>query len=306
MRVTARALYAASLTFAVLLAAITTMYWVSTPSGRHGDMSGLEVYGYCSLANDSLVCAGSIVNSESSIIPVDNISLSTQEYRGLVRLYPYMIVKEDSTTWFLFYLNRNGSYIFYSTDGVTSMVWKGHTDLFKPVSLNPVRVFRETHGSSRTSGLIPIELNDYKFLSNSSTGYYGVLEFNRSVPAEYVDVKLMVLHDRLAWEEAETNVSKKVFIIPFQTLLYEAERGSLLGYPSRVTVEYQSKTEANTSVSLIVYKTKSVSLSIEWGGIAHNDILPILPPHLAASLFRTLPYFLYSSPVLQTAVAPTR
>ncbi len=306
MRVTTRALYVASLAIAVLLATIATVYWVSSPSGSHGDMSELEIYGYCSISNGSLVCTGSIVNGGSSIHPVGNISVSTKGYTGMIILYPYMVVKEDSSVWFMFYLHGNGSYVFYSSDGVTTMTWKGRTTPFRTSSLKPVRVFWESHSSSRNSGLIPIELNEYKFLSNSSTGYYGVLVFNRSVPTGYVDVKLMVLHDRLAWEVLETNVSKGVFVIPFQTLLYEAEGRNLLGYPSRVTVEYQSKVEANTSVLLIVYKTESVSLGIEWGGVVHNDILPILPPHLAASLFRALPYFPYNSFVLQTAVAPTR
>lgn len=306
MRVTGRALYLASLAVAVLLATIATVYWVSTPSGRHGDMGELEVYGYCSVANGSLICMGSMVNGGSSIIPVENISVSTSGYSGLVRLYPYMVIKEDSSVWFMFYLHGNGSYIFYSSDGVTSMTWRGRTAPFRTSRFNPVRVFWESHGSSRSSGLIPIELNDYKFLSNTSCSYYGVLEFNRSLPVDYVDVKLMILHDRLAWEEVETNISEGVFVIPFQTLLYEAESGSLLGYPSRVTVEYHSGTEANTSITLAVYKTRSVLLGLEWGGMVRSDILPILPPHLAASLSRALPYFLYSSPVPQTAVAPTR
>jgi hypothetical protein len=306
LRVTGRALYVASLLIAVLLAGLATAYWVYTPSYRNGDNGDLRVYGLCSMINGSLICAGSLVNGGSSIIPVENVSVSTPGYSGLVRLYPYLVVKDGSSAWFLFYLRGNGSYLFYSSDGVTRMMWRGVTSPFNMTGFESVRVFWESHGSSRRSGLIPIELNDYRFISNESCSYYGILVFNRSLPVEYVDVKLMVLHDRLAWEEVDTNVSDRVFVIPLQTFLFEAEGGGLTGYPSRVTVEYQSDAEDNTSVTLYVYKTSSVVLGLEWGGLFHNSILPILPPHLAASLLNASPYFLDISPVLQTEKAPTR
>jgi hypothetical protein len=292
----------------VILAASVAVYW-SDRQESNGSESPIvfEVYGFCSPTNTSaLICVGNMVNQGASIIPINNVTIGIDEYYARVTLNPSMVLKEYSSVHFEFILDSNGMYTLYSSDGVSWMTWRGVIDPPPEIIVQPVLVFNETHRSIRSNGLIPIEINDYQFISNESGGYFGVLYFHSTTEVSFVDIKLMVLHDRLAWEDVLTNVVNYTSVIPFQTALYPAGEYVMIGYPSRVTVSYESMNNTNATVELEVYRTGSAVFSFDVGQNRFTDILPILPPHLSEILFNSSPYLLYNCPIPQTLNNPTR
>ncbi len=203
-------------------------------------------------------------------------------------------------------MDSNGRYVLFSSDGISRMTWEGKMPRPPFIHVNPVLVLNETHRAYKSSGLIPIEINDYQFVSNESVSYFGLIYFEGSHNVSYVDIKLMILHDRLAWENVVTDVNKGFFVIPFQTAVYPVAESKLIGYPSRVTVSYESSNEVNVTVRLEVYKTQSAVVSFNVGLSSLTDVLPVLPLHFMDSSFNRSPYFLYSCPMLQTLNNPTK
>ncbi len=300
-------LYITALLLTTLVTVAAAVYFTGREGNSGTENPVFEVYGFCSPTNDSsIICAGNMVNQGASIIPISNITLSIGSYSGKVILYPSLILKEYSSVNFEFILDDTGRYTLYGSDGVSRMVWEGSIQPLPPISVEPELVLNETHHSYRSSGLIPVEINDYQFVSNESGSYFGVIYFRGSSNVSYVDVKLMILHDRLAWEDVVTNVEEELFVIPFQTALYPAGESSLLGYPSRVTVSFESTDEVNVTVRFEVYRTQSAVVTFDLGFQSLNDTLPILPPHFSDTLFNHSPYFLYICPTPQTVNNPTK
>jgi len=302
-----RVLYTIVLLTAILVIIASAIYITDRQESNGNENPVFEVYGFCfPIGNTSFECIGSMVNQGPSIVPIDNITLGIGSYSGKIELNPSLVLKEYSSVNFEFILYSNGRYMLFSSDGVSRMTWKGVIPQPPSIRVDPVLVFNETHRAYRSSGLIPIEINDYQFVSNESVSYFGLLYFESNHNVSYVDVKLMILHDQLAWEDVMTNVGKEFFVIPFQTAIYPVGESNLIGYPSRVTVSYESLNEVNVTVRLEVYKTQSAVVSFDVGLSSLNDILPILPPHFSDSLFNHSPYFLYSCPIPQTLSNPTK
>ena len=302
-----RILYTTLLLMAILVIIASAIYITDIQENDDHENPIFEVYGFCSpFGNTSFECTGSMVNRGPSIIPVNNITLGIGSYSSELTLNPSMVLKEYSSVKFVFTLDADGRYLLVSSDGISRLIWEGRMPQPPRIQLNPLLVLNETHIAYRSSGLIPFELNDYQYVSNESMSYFGLLYFESNSNVSYVDVKLMILHDRLAWEDVVTNTSEGFFVIPFQTALYPAGESSLIGYPSRITVSYESPDEVNVTVRLEVYETQSMVVTFNTGLSTLTDTLPVLPLHLSDTLFNLSPYFSYNRPMLHTLNNPTK
>ncbi len=262
---------------------------------NHGSSEGNKVEvdfnGYCTIVSSGLLCKGVMVNYMDSIAGIDKLNISYGGYTVSIKLTPPLIIKERTSMNIILLLRENSSYTLYSDDGVSHMSWRGvikGSPSIKNISGNTSTrlVYRNSLFSYGMSGIIPFELNDYEFRLNASTGYFGVLTVNSSCILEYIDVKSMILHDRMSWELMIVSQSHMISTIPFQQASYPVIGSSELeGYPTRVTVEYYSRKPCNVSATLKVYSTGSVTLVFGIGTNIHKDYAPLIPPQYSENLW---------------------